>query len=63
VLIRADSNDSKSPDGFLCGSYGYGEKFRKEVATLVYRSGRIRLVENFVYQVLPWSIPRVEILF
>lgn len=31
----------------ILASYGYHEQFRREVATLVLRSGRIRSVENF----------------
>ena len=31
----------------ILSAYGYDEKFRKEVATLVLRSGRIRMVERF----------------
>ena len=31
----------------ILGAYGYDEKFCKEVATLVLRSGRIRMVERF----------------
>jgi putative nucleotidyltransferase with HDIG domain len=31
----------------ILASYGYHEQFRREVATLVLRSGRIRCIENF----------------